>query len=137
MLSIYQHREDREKMKEVIQKMLETDPNYPNAKYLQSAMKLEDALEMLKEVIAETDAIKDACATYRGNVTPDENIGKYKADLLKADAFRLTGEFIQALKIYEDVYSRYPHENIQAQINFLHEQAKTVYKKTSTVVETK
>lgn len=132
MIAIHQAKNDQINVKKTAEKMLKVNRNYPNAMYILTKLKMETAINLMKSggnqqfairlisnVVQEVEEIKKACTLYRGNVTPDENIAKYKVDLLQADALRMMGETIKAKAVYEKVNKSYPHPDIQRQIEKL------------------
>lgn len=135
MMAIYKARNDLTNMGGTAEKMLAVNKNYPNARYMLSMLKMKEALylmqngegkqrafQMMREVLREVEEIKMTCTLYRGSVTPDQSIANYKADLLQADVLRLIGKIVKAKVVYEKVYKKYPHPNIQKQLQEIQKQ---------------
>lgn len=122
MIMIYFTNDDYDNIETVAQKMLAIDPQYPNALYYLNTCKVQKGVTYLKQALEAIDETKDAFKHYRGNVTPDESILHWKADLLKADILRLNGDLANARNVYNKVQESYPSEGIQGQLNFIQQQ---------------
>ncbi|PYI56282.1 tetratricopeptide repeat-containing glycosyltransferase family 2 protein [Paenibacillus flagellatus] len=82
-------------------KALAVDDTFPDAKFWMAAIKLRQAHRLQREAEALLRESKEAMASYRGVVSPDAEIARWKADLSLADIARSVGKFADAAYMYE------------------------------------
>ncbi|MDQ1911345.1 glycosyltransferase [Paenibacillus sp. GD4] len=102
---------------------LELHPQFPDAKFYLAATKLHRGYALFHEAEGLLRQAKADFAHYRGTVTPDHEIAKWKADVSLADIARSVGKFGDAAQIYRSVAERYPYAaELQKPLRLIEEQ---------------
>ncbi|TBL75102.1 glycosyltransferase family 2 protein [Paenibacillus thalictri] len=102
---------------------LERYPDFPDAKFYLATAKMNKAFAQIREAEQLLRQSKDDFVTYRGNVAPDHEIAKWKADVTLADIARSVGRFADAANIYNRIGETYPYvQQVRKPLELLEEQ---------------
>lgn len=106
-------------------KALERHPDFPDAHFHLALAKLRQAHELQREAELSLQQAKAGFITYRGTVSPDHEIAKWKADVTLADIVRSRGKFADAAAIYRHIAEAYPYvQQVRRPLQLYEEQAK-------------
>lgn len=110
---------------EACRKALERYPQFPDAHFYLAIVKMRQSEQLQREAEQALRQAKAGFAYYRGTVTPDREIAKWKADATLADIARAVGKFGDAALIYRKIAEMFPYaEQVQRPLRLIDEQIK-------------
>ncbi|SDC50621.1 Glycosyltransferase involved in cell wall bisynthesis [Paenibacillus sp. UNCCL117] len=95
-------------VEEACDKALALHPDFPDALFYRATAKLKQGYALYREAEANLKQSKLGFSTYRGTVSPDHEIGSWKADASIADIARAVGRFGDAALIYHQLAEQFP-----------------------------
>ncbi|MEK8128530.1 glycosyltransferase [Paenibacillus filicis] len=105
------------------QKALALHPDFPDALFYQAVAKLKQGYVLYREAEASLKQAKLGFSSYRGTVSPDYEISRWKADATIADIARSVGRFGDAAQVYRHLVEHFPHaESLQKPLRLIDEQ---------------
>ncbi|UOF91514.1 glycosyltransferase [Fodinisporobacter ferrooxydans] len=132
LVQAYMILEDYSSIENTCNRMLQTDPDFPDTYYYLASMQIEKAKLLYQ--IAEENVLKakETFHNYLGLVTATQEIADWKADLLLANIFTKTGRLYNAKKLYQDVATKSPvyKTAIEGQIEAIHQEAQRIVKES-------
>ncbi|WP_200758106.1 glycosyltransferase [Effusibacillus dendaii] len=108
LVSAYLAKGELSEAEKVCDRMVEANPTFPDSYYYLGYIQIQKGRQFYKEVEENLKKSKALFAEYRGLVSPNSDIVKWKADLLLADLYRLSGETDKAKKHYLQVLAACP-----------------------------
>ncbi|WP_159883632.1 glycosyltransferase family 2 protein [Paenibacillus puerhi] len=96
-------------VEENCEKALALHPDFPDALFYRAMAKLKQGYALYREAESSLSQAKLGFSTYRGTVTPDYEIGRWKADASLADIARAVGRFGDAARMYRHLAEQYPY----------------------------
>jgi glycosyltransferase involved in cell wall biosynthesis len=124
MVKISSMRGEWSKVEEICEQALALHPNFPDAEFYSAMAKLKRANVLYRDAERQLRKAKEDFKTYRGTVSPDHEIAKWKADASIADIARSVGKFGDAAHIYKSIADRYPYvKQMEKPLRLLLEQA--------------
>jgi glycosyltransferase involved in cell wall biosynthesis len=94
---------------EACAKAIACNDKFPDAQFLLATIKMKKGYELYREAEHLLRNAKSSFAEYRGAVSPDQEIAKWKADVTLADVARSTGKLAEAEHIYKSISKRFPY----------------------------
>lgn len=129
MAQIYASKSDWTAVITVCEKTLDHSPGFPDAQFYMALAKMKQGFALYKEAEGLLQEAKTSFRSYRGTVSPDHEIGKWKADVALADLLRSSGRFGDAAGIYYRVADRYPYaKSVRKPIKLMKEQLEKLRK---------
>lgn len=108
---------------QLCQRCLEHAPDFPDAQFYLGLIRLNRGAALYREAEGLLRQSKESFSRYRGTVTPDHEIMKWKADVSLADIARSVGKFADAALLYRDVQTRCPYvTQVEKPLKLLEEQ---------------
>lgn len=102
-------RKEWELVEQACAQALALHSDYPDAHFYLAMARLKRGNELYRQADASLRKAKEGFATYRGTVSPDHDIARWKADATLADIARATGKLGEAGQVYMEVFKRNPH----------------------------
>lgn len=90
------------------EKALAFQPDFPDAHYMKSLIQMKQADQLYKEAEAGLKRARESFHTYRSFVSPDHEIGEWKADFTLAEIARRGGKPSVARTIYRNIVKQHP-----------------------------
>jgi glycosyltransferase involved in cell wall biosynthesis len=108
LIKIYMSQKNYLQAEEVCGRALKVDPNFPDVQFHLAQIHMRKAVALLQNAEQQLLASKKGFQSYRGNVSADQSILDWKADLSLADLALLSGKPAEAKKRYETIIHKYP-----------------------------
>ncbi|MFC0212716.1 glycosyltransferase [Paenibacillus chartarius] len=105
---LYTEREELDAAERACRKALELEPHYPDAQYYLALLQMKRARQLHREAEKLLRGAKKGFEQYRGTVSPDHEIRRWRADASLAEVAKAAGKFGDAHRIFTHLAETYP-----------------------------
>jgi glycosyltransferase involved in cell wall biosynthesis len=108
LMDIYYQRKDWEQTAVYCTKALDHQSDFPDAHYMLAQARMKQADQLYREAESGFKKAKESFHSFRSIVSPNHEIGEWKADVALGDIAFRAGKFSAARKVYSNVLRQYP-----------------------------